>query len=76
MPSDLFKDYGKDNNVPANQNPKDAAMNRLKQLGITVPKGMEDNPQAIINHVMQSGKFPQNRLSMAQQIMQRMFGRR
>ena len=75
MPSDLYKNFGKDNNVPASQNPKEAAMNRLKQLGITVPEGMENDPQAIINHVMQSGKFPQNRLSMAQQVMQRMFRR-
>ena len=76
MPSDLYKDFGKDNHAPVSQNPKEAAMSLLKQLGITVPEGMKDNPQAIINHVMQSGKFPQNRLSMAQQMMQRMFGRR
>lgn len=76
MSSDLFKSFGKDNNVSANQDPKAAAMSRLKEMGISVPQGIENNPQAIIQHVMQSGKVPNNRLSMAQQVMQRMFGRR
>ena len=76
MPSELFKNFGKDNNVSGNQDPKSAAMSRLKEMGIAVPQGMENNPQAIIQHVMQSGKVPNNRLSLAQQVMQRMFGRR
>lgn len=76
MPSELFKNFGKSNNIPANQDPRSAAMSRLKEMGISVPEGMENNPQAIIQHVMQSGKVPNNRLSMAQQVMQRMFGRR
>lgn len=76
MSSDLFKSFGKDNNVSANQDPKAAAMSRLKEMGISVPQGIENNPQAIIQHVMQSGKVPNNRLSMAQQVMQRMLGRR
>lgn len=76
MPSELFKNFGKGNNVPVNQDPRSAAMSRLKEMGISVPEGMENNPQAIIQHVMQSGKVPNNRLSMAQQVMQRMFGRR
>ena len=75
MPSDLFNSIGKDNNVPANQDPRSAAMSRMKEMGINVPEGMENNPQAIIQHVMQSGKVPNNRLSMAQQVMQRMFRR-
>lgn len=76
MSSDLFKSFGKDNNVSANQDPKAAAMSRMKEMGINVPEGMENNPQALLQHVMQSGKVPNNRLSMAQQVMQRMFGRR
>lgn len=75
MSSDLFKSFGQ-NKAPQNQDPRSAAMSRLKEMGITVPQGMENNPQALIQHVMQSGKVPNNRLSMAQQIMQRMFGRR
>lgn len=54
------------------QNPKEQALNLLKQQGITVPQGMEDNPQAIIQHLMQSGRVPQGRV---QQIMSRMFRR-
>ena len=76
MSSDLFKSFGKDNNVSANQDPRTAAMSRMKEMGINVPEGMENNPQALLQHVLSSGKVPQNRLGMAQQIMQRMFGRR
>lgn len=76
MPSDLFNSIGgKDNNVPANQDPKTAAMSRMKEMGINVPEGMENNPQALLQHVLSSGKVPNNRLSMAQQIMQRLFRR-
>jgi RIO-like serine/threonine protein kinase len=60
------------NNNTQPQNPKEQALNLLKQQGITVPQGMENNPQAIIQHLMQSGRVPQGRV---QQIMQRMFRR-
>ena len=70
MPSELFKNLG--NNQPAQQNPKEQALNLMKQQGITVPQGMENNPQAIIQHLMQSGRVPQGRV---QQIMSRMFRR-
>ena len=76
MPSDLFNSIGgTDNNVPANQDPKTAAMSRMKEMGINVPEGMENNPQALLQHVLSSGKVPNNRLGMAQQIMQRLFRR-
>jgi RIO-like serine/threonine protein kinase len=75
MSSDLFKSFGKDNNVSANQDPKAAAMSRMKEMGINVPEGMANNPQALLQHVLSSGKVPQNRLGMAQQMMQRMFRR-
>jgi hypothetical protein len=75
MSSDLFKSFGKDNNVSANQDPKAAAMSRMKEMGINVPEGMENNPQALLQHVLSSGKVPQNRLGMAQQLMNRMFRR-
>lgn len=58
------------------QDPRSAAMELMKRQGIDVPQGMENDPQAIIQHLMQSGRVPQNRLSMAQQMMQRMFGGR
>jgi hypothetical protein len=74
MPSDAFKSLGK-NQQPKQQNPKEQALSLMKQQGITIPEGMENNPQGIIQHLMQSGRVPQNRLSMAQQMMQRMFRR-
>ena len=60
------------NNNSQPQNPKEQALNLLKQQRITVPQGMENNPQAIIQHLMQSGRVPQGRV---QQIMSRMFRR-
>ena len=71
MPSELYQNFGN----KTNQNPKDAAMSRLKECGINIPKEIENNPQAILQHVMQSGKIPQSRLSMAMQKMQGMFRR-
>ena len=75
MSSDFFENFGKNNNVSVNQDPKAAAMSRMKEMGISVPEGMENNPQALLQHVLSSGKVPQNRLGMAQQMMQRMFRR-
>lgn len=75
MPSDLFKNFGNKQD-PQQQDPKAAAMNRMKEMGIDIPEGMENNPQALLQHVMSSGKVPNNRLNMAQQVMKRMFGRR
>lgn len=71
MASDIFAAMG---NQPA-QNPKDQALALMKQRGISVPDEIAGNPQAIIQHLMQSGAIPQNRLAMAQQMMQRMFKR-
>lgn len=58
------------------QNVREQALNLMKQQGIDIPEGRENDPNFLINHVMQSGRFPQNRLDMAQQVMQKMFGRR
>ncbi|MBP5380061.1 MAG: hypothetical protein J6Y64_11055 [Ruminococcus sp.] len=57
------------------QNPKEQALDLMRQQGIAIPDGMGDNPQALIQYVMQSGRIPQGRLGMAQQIMQKMFRR-
>jgi hypothetical protein len=76
MASELYQSFGTSaNNAQVQQNPRDAAMSLLKQHGIQIPQGMENNPSAILNHLMQSGQIPQGRLNMAQQIMQRMFRR-
>jgi hypothetical protein len=60
------------NNNTQPQNPKEQALNLLRQQGIAIPQGMENNPQGIIQHLMQSGRVPQGRV---QQIMSRMFRR-
>ena len=43
----------------------------LRQAGYTVPDGM-NNPQDIVNHLLNSGQVNNSRLSMAQQ-MAKMF---
>ncbi len=75
MPSELYKEIGQQQVQSAQQNPREQALNLMKQQGIPIPEGMENNPQGIIQHLMQSGRVPQNRLTMAQQIMGRMFRR-
>lgn len=74
MSDSMFQRLG-NNQGQQQQNPKDQALNLMKQQGIAVPEGMENNPQGIIQHLMQSGRFPQSRLTMAQQMMQKMFRR-
>lgn len=44
----------------------------LKQAGFNVPDNLASDPNGMIQHLVQSGQVPQNRLT---QIM-RMFGRR
>lgn len=63
-------------NNQTQQNPKEQALSLMKRQGVSIPEGMENDPQALLQHVLQSGRVPQNRLSMAQQVMQRLFGRR
>lgn len=74
MPSDIYESIGNQSAQQA-QNPREQALNLMKQQGISIPEGMENNPQGIIQHLMQSGRVPQSRLTMAQQMMQRMFRR-
>ena len=62
-------------NSPAQPNPREQCMNLLRQNGIQIPQGMENNPQGILQHLMQSGRVPQGRLNMAQQMMSRLFRR-
>lgn len=58
---------------PGQQDPRASALDLMAQQGIDVPQGMENDPRALLQHVLQSGKVPQGRLGMAQQIMQRLF---
>lgn len=72
MPNELFSTLAP---VQQQQGPREQCMSLLRQHGFSVPSGMENNPQGILQMVMQSGRIPQGRLGMAQQIMQRMFRR-
>ena len=46
----------------------------LKQGGYTIPDGMNE-PQQIINHLLQSGQITNGRLNMMQQMAQQMMSR-
>lgn len=61
MPSDLFQSYGMgSNNAKAQQNPKEMVMQMLQNRGIQLPSGIENNPNAIFQYLMQSGKITPN----------------
>lgn len=47
----------------------------LKQAGLNIPDGM-NNPQQIVQHLMQTGQVPQGRLQQAMQMAGQMMGRR
>lgn len=77
MASNLFQSFGTGANhaqvEPNTQTPRDAAIALMKQQGINIPDNISNNPSAIIQHLIQSGAVPQNRVAMAQQmLMQRM----
>ena len=74
MASELFQAIGNGANTSAT-NPREAAMSLLKRQGVQIPDGMADNPQAIIQHLLQTGQSPQGRFQMAQQMLQRMVRR-
>ena len=77
MASELFERIGPSSSAQTqSQNPKDAALNLLRQQGFQIPEGYENNPNALIQMVMQSGKVPQNRLTMSQNVLAQMMGRR
>lgn len=46
----------------------------LKAAGLNIPAGL-NNPQQIVNHLLQSGQISNQRLQIAQRMMG-MFGRR
>lgn len=72
MPNELFSTLAP---VQQQQGPREQCMNLLQQHGFSIPSGMENNPQGILQMVMQSGRIPQGRLGMAQQMLSRMFRR-
>lgn len=42
----------------------------LKKAGLNIPTGMND-PQQMVNYLIQSGQVPQNRLTQIMQMMRR-----
>lgn len=77
----LFNDLGNNQQQQTAQNPmqmlsqlKQNPVGMLKQAGYNIPDGL-NNPQQIINHLLNSGQVNQGRVNMAQQ-MARQFGRR
>lgn len=77
MASELFERIGQGQPSQAQQqNPKDAALNLLRQQGFSIPEGYENDPNTLIQMVMRSGRFPQNRLSLAQNVLTRLMGGR
>jgi hypothetical protein len=83
MASDLFQSYNHpvQNPQPYTQQfgtPKDAALSRVQQMGISIPQNISNDPNAILQYVMQSGKIPQiqNRIQMAQNFLMSQMGAR
>lgn len=72
MASELYQSFGAQAAPAQQQNPRDAAMNLLRQRGINVPANIANNPQAIIQHLIGNGTLNQG---MVQNVMQRMFRR-
>lgn len=65
----LFNQLGNQPNMMNQLRANPAAM--LKQRGLNIPDGMND-PQQIINHLIQTGQINNSRLQMAQQMMAQM----
>jgi hypothetical protein len=65
----LFNQLGNQPNMMNQLRANPAAM--LKQRGLNIPDGMND-PQQIINHLLQTGQINNSRLQMAQQMMAQM----
>ena len=76
MASELYQSFGSQPVQAApQQNPREQCMNLLRQRGIQNQENMANNPNAIIQHIMQSGQIPQGRLNMAQQMLSKLFRR-
>lgn len=75
MASELFEKMGQAS-LPTSNNPKDAALSLLKQQGFQISEGCENDPNALLRMVLQSGRIYQNRLPMAQNILANFMGRR
>ena len=75
MASELFEKIGQPQ-ATQSENPREAALNLLKQQGFQVSEGQENDPEALLRMVLQSGKVYQNRLPMARNLLASFMGRR
>lgn len=75
----LFESLGQNQQPTQQMNPmqmvqqlKQNPAQMLSQAHLNVPQNMMNNPQQIVNHLVQSGQIPQQRLQAAMQMAQRM----
>lgn len=80
MASDLYNTLGPGQAPVQPQqrqlNPREAALDLLRQQGFTITKEQENDPNALMQMVLNSGSQYQNRLPMAQNMLMRYMGRR
>lgn len=77
MASDLYQSIGSNYQMQQqSQDPKAEALRRMQQMGFNT-EGKENDPQALMQMVLQSNNpVFQNRLPMAQNYLMRYMGRR
>lgn len=77
MASDLYQSIGSNYQMQQqSQDPKTEALRRMQQMGFNT-EGKENDPQALMQMVLQSNNpVFQNRLPMAQNYLMRYMGRR
>ena len=75
----LFESLGQNQQPTQQMNPmqmvqqlKQNPAQFLGQAHMNVPQNMMNNPQQIVNHLVQSGQVPQDRLNSAMQMAQKM----
>lgn len=77
MASDLYNKMGPaQQRTQQQQSPKEAALNLARQYGYQITPEQENDPDAIMRMVLQSGSVFQNRLPLAQNIVRQFMGRR
>lgn len=77
MASDLYNKMGPaQQQTQSQQSPKEAALNLARQYGYQITPEQENDPDAIMRMVLQSGSVFQNRLPLAQNIVRQFMSRR
>lgn len=80
MASELYQAVGQQSgqNLTPNQppkNPQAQCREIIQQRGLNVPANLAGDPQAIMQHLMQSGQIPRAQFEAAGQRFMQMFGR-